>query len=168
MDQPTVADLMRPGATVSVHLNVEVPAKLSDWLRLALRDAATSKAEGARLNMAYWLGDNGGGACAVCLAGAVMLQCLPDDLKKAALRGKISLGPSRCNGHDRMADKLHAINAVRAGSLESAIKDFYGHFSAEASRRLIAPWEGASLPCYDEDFVQEMKARIDWLAERGL
>lgn len=50
--------------------------KLSELLRLAVRDAQAAEAAGHELNMGTWLETDDNGRCLVCMAGAVMLQTL--------------------------------------------------------------------------------------------
>lgn len=175
--QPTLEELNSSSKT-KVHLEVEVPDRLSDWLQLALDDAAKSAAEGIELDMGSWLAPYYSG-CAVCLAGAVMLQRLPAYLREPAKRGELSLAPIQCNGRERIAQQLEAIDSLRRGHLVGAIRGFYGFDSAEDRRwmaelqkqsqsRSLPRWYGWPLRFYNATFVEAMGERIAWLREHGL
>lgn len=151
-----------------IHLDVEVPSRLSDWVLLAIRDAeklAEYRPYEIVFNMGCWL-QVSGPICYVCLAGAVMLSHMPERLSSESRR----FFPSDFNGHDRMADKLGALDSVRCGALLAAIEEFYPEDSdhlAQANQIPELRQIAASLRHFDAEFVTEIKRRAKLLAEHG-
>lgn len=174
---------LKAGAKMS--LDVTVPDRLSEWLRLALRDAAAlNRRRDVEFDMGCWVMGNGSGGCMICLAGAVMLRHMPTELRQEMQQplgpgefgSSRDLHPSQCNSQPQLPDKLLAINAVREGNMEDGVRLFYGNPSAELTlwRKLhavgLAPSDACmlSLPYYDDELIESMRDRIAGLASIGL
>lgn len=119
--------------------------KLSELLRLSVRDAQAAEAAGCILDMGTWVEPKEDG-CHVCMAGAVLLQTLGLDRDEYA---------EPDNEDDDIIDAeissaMHAINYMRVGHFLSAqeeISGMYGAVSAETRTCLEA--EQTVLAAYD-------------------
>lgn len=108
-------DVAQAIAACDVAKPAQLPDKLSELLRLAVRDAqAVAAMSGYRLDMWSWRRQASGGTCAVCMAGAVMVNTVGeppggwrDDETSPRSYGPVS---------DSTATKLLAINCMRAGA----------------------------------------------------
>lgn len=91
-----------------LKLNTELPLKLSALARLATRDMRKALDAGAIPDMGGWLivNDN---HCYVCMAGAVMLNGLPEP---------VSAFPNDFD--DRIRQALRAIDVLRCGNVSEA------------------------------------------------
>ncbi len=100
---------------------MELPAKLSDLLELAVRDVQKCEAEPARfkLHMGNWhKPDNG--ACVVCMAGAIMAQTIgvPDQEERSVFQGLPCVDDVEPYRH-----ALAAVNELRMSKIISAAKE---------------------------------------------
>ena len=92
-----------------------LPDKLSDLLELALDDLETTEKDPAyEINMLYWHElDEVDNTCRVCLAGAVLAQ---------TLEVPVSFNYLRYRPEPDLEDKMDAINFVRLGFVDYALK----------------------------------------------
>jgi hypothetical protein len=110
----------------------ELPNKLSALLRLAVQDAQKCEAmpEVYTLDMNKWHFPQSGGACQVCMAGAVMAQTL------GAEPGHV-MAPYFF-GLESIEFQLEAINAMRLGHFEGAMEYLHGSREADAEEQQSA------------------------------
>jgi hypothetical protein len=98
----------------------KLPKKLSELIRLALTDLRkVERNKNYKVDMNTWHTPNG--VCRVCLAGAVMAGTLGADPTTVA-------APSY---YGRDSGKLAALDEVRCGYLEDAIRAFTGKPAAQ-------------------------------------
>jgi hypothetical protein len=107
----------------------KLPDKLSDLIRLAVKDAQTvAKLPGYKLDMRMWHQPKDDDTCNVCLAGSVMANTLGADRRESlglynTRPGNIHRwgnGKGKFYGSESDGNKLLALNAVRTGDFNWA------------------------------------------------
>lgn len=113
-----------------------LPNKLYKLLRIAVDDAEKLDSD-PRFNLAMgtWISKIDDGPCNVCLAGAVMV-CELNALKNKEFRrtlednGNAALSPHDVTTSRKVAEKLEAIDDMRAGRIRAAAYTVLGKRSA--------------------------------------
>lgn len=104
---------------------VKLPNKLSELLRLAVRDAqAVEQRDGYRLDMLVFHEPRRGGSCAVCMAGAVIANTLEGD-------PSCDLAPA---DFDQDTWRLWAIDSMRQGAFVDALNELLHPNERDATR----------------------------------
>lgn len=139
-----------------------LPDKLSDMIRVALKDLADVRANPAyRVNLSTYHTPKYG-VCVVCFAGSVMAQTLAASPDKDIFPGDIL--PRRASS------KLYALDAIRCGDIKTALRLWPGAPTIDVSGApSVEPRIGTALDEEDEytRFVAEMNTLADWLADRA-
>ncbi len=112
--------------------NTVLPYVLSELLIIAVDESEAAVAAGHTLDMAIWLIRDDSGKCAVCMAGAVMLN-------RDMLPEGIDVGLLKHTKHSR--HQLSAIDEMRAGRFGHAAVSLRLDLSSDA---MIAALEAAS------------------------
>lgn len=139
----------------------KLPNKLWQLAEMALRDLERAeKSKKFTIDMSEWYVTNG--KCSVCMAGAVLAfsvapKCYKDHFQD--YRNRNILRPEWVDDVD-LAEKLHAINHLRCGEIQEALRRLPG-----CQEAILPPAMGYFyMPEYgEEDFKANFKRLISYL-----
>ena len=133
-----------------------LPDKPSELLELAIGDVLeVEKMPGWELNMRGWIWRRWDGSCSACLAGAVMLRRL-------GVVPQEDHYPSPNDEPTRIGNKLHALNFLRKGDMDTA-----GYLLGVEIPTSICP----HIPRHEDDrdgFFAALRHLVTDLREAGL